>query len=169
MYVTKVKLLIAIILLPILLLTACVPANRPLDENSEPIAPILTIHSGGTSIKADEHFSSALTFSTYGWLAADGESADNLLPTVAAELPSVTMNDDFSLEYKNNCTFNSVAIYNEAYNRVRTDIVKPEDLKSLQPGSYYISIKVHCQGSYIESENKYENSRYHCMFKLTIE
>ena len=169
MCVSIIKKPLALILLPILLLTACIPANEPLDENTEPVAPILTVHSGETFIEADAHFSSALTFSTHGWLAADGASADSILTTVAAELPEIIMNNNFALEYKENCTFNSITVYNEAYNRVRTDIVKPEDLKSMQPGSYYISIQVHCQGAYIESEKKYENSRYHCMFKLTVE
>ena len=169
MCVCKVKIILTIILLPILLLSGCIPAYGPLNENSETMVPILTVHSGGASIKTDAHFSSALTFSTYGWLAADGASSDSLLPEVAAELPEIIMDENIVLEYKENCTFNSITIYNEAHKRIRTDIVKTEDLKSLQPGSYYISIKVHCQGSYIESEKKYESSRYHCMFKLTVE
>ena len=67
MCVCKAKIILTIILLPILLLSGCIPKNGPLNENAETIVPILTVHSGGASIKTDAHFSSALTFSTYGW------------------------------------------------------------------------------------------------------
>lgn len=169
----KSRTLVAALLLLTLVLTACSAPQTSPDplatvSTTQAPAPLLSVRANGETIAAHELFLSALSWSGRGWLAADGAPAEHHLPTVAASLPTITMADDFSLEYRDNCSFYFMRVYNEAYERILPELTEPEALKTLQAGTYYISIVVKLQGDYIETEKKYESSTYSCVFKLSV-
>lgn len=151
-----------------------IPDNSISPTPADSDKSLLKITSNGKTTLPYLHYVSETFWTENGWVAGDGYNLITILPRIAPSLPTVIYNDDFSVQYKE-------GVYGGEYWSIFDDGFKPlfdeisnvqkfnlSYLKELPEGTYYVGIAVGVQGNFIESENKYEDSSYSCVFKLVV-
>lgn len=144
----------------------------------------VTIKQGSESITLYELLVSAMTYSKkHGCMYGDGARLSNLLPEVAADLPSARWGDDFSVQIPENLRFYYIDIFDEAYEEIDRQFLGSDEsdagptaseicmnyLEELPWGTYYISVAVVKDGEYVESEGMNEYTVYEYAFRLDKE
>lgn len=144
----------------------------------------VTIKQGSERIALYELLVSAMTYSKkHGCMYGDGARLSNLLPEVAADLPSARWGDDFCVQIPENLRFYYIDIFNEAYEAIDRQFPGQDEsdegptaseicmnyLEELPWGTYYVSVAVVKDGEYVEAEGTNEYTIYEYAFRLDKE
>ena len=128
---------------------------------------LISVQSAGIFVKPYENFVWAQSWSEDGWLSADGMRVSYKFSDVDNDIPSITYSDNFAIHYGDGVEFLSLMVYDSAFERVpNTDNI--DALNELAEGTYYLVITVKIKGDYIESDDKFEQTGYECVYKITI-
>ncbi len=137
------------------------PAN-----NSAPF----TLTSNGISVEPYCMLWYEKTWTENGWLISG--DPDDPVPSIPQEdfekIPTITLADDFKAQYARPQSY-ICKVYDEQFRLLRDQWYSNTAVLWLEPGTYYCVIPAWGpQGRYIESEVAYEETLYHCIFRLIV-
>jgi len=136
--------------------------------------PYVTATSGGFSVETLYYLRWAETWTGEGWLAADGvpvgedlERSRDLFDryTLTREGP-VTLLFSGEVGHENP----TLRVYDESYalvDKYQGDLEAA--LAALEPGTWWCSVSVTLEGTYIRSQQRCERRGYECLFRLVVE
>jgi len=121
-------------------------------------APYLTITSEGESILPYFH---EVKRSSYGQYWTDK------LSELEQEIPEVKLSDDFHTALNRDSSFDSISVFDESCERIYfgDEFV----IYALEPGKYYIDIRLIVQEEYNTETDRYQTSECSAVFILVIE
>jgi beta-lactamase regulating signal transducer with metallopeptidase domain len=132
--------------------------------------PLLTVTSDSTTVLPYENFLWSNTYAEDigGWLSADGISIFNDLGAVLAQLPMVTLREDFTITCAEGVSHHGVTVVAGESLEVLYRNADMMILTALPEGQYYVSISVSKQGDYVAAGGDYESEGYECVFRYVV-